>query len=474
MRISAPNLILRKVRGAEKAHTGHMKQIDRLRTLGLFDARVPRYTSYPTAPVFSPAVGADQQAQALAALDPAVPVSVYLHIPFCERLCWFCACRTQGTRTLSPVESYIGTLERELDLLRDILPAGLRMGRMHWGGGTPTILPPQLIHRLAQAVRAVIPATDDCEFSVEIDPTMVDRDKIAALAAEGMNRASLGIQDFDPQVQAAIGREQPFDVTRACVDDLRAAGIGSLNADLVYGLPHQDIARLDDTVSKVLDLAPDRVALFGYAHVPWVSKRQQLIPADALPDELTRHALANHAARRFADAGFTAIGIDHFALPHDTLARAAHQGHLRRNFQGYTDDTCPTLIGLGASSISRLPAGYVQNAPATAAYIQRIESGQLAGARGHVMTPDDLLRGRAIEMLMCDFRLDRDALRREFGALAATLAPTLAAVAERFGDLVRLDDAALDIRPEGRPLTRIIASAFDAHVPDGVRYSQAS
>ncbi|WP_370276340.1 oxygen-independent coproporphyrinogen III oxidase [Roseovarius indicus] len=451
-----------------------MKQIDRLRSLGLFDARVPRYTSYPTAPVFSPEVGAAHQVKALAALNPDEPVSVYLHIPFCERLCWFCACRTQGTKTLSPVESYIGTLEQELALLKDTLPAGLRMGRMHWGGGTPTILPPHLIHRLAQAVRAVIPPTEDHEFSVEIDPTMVDPDKIAALAQEGMNRASIGIQDFDPKVQQAIGRIQPFDVTRACVEDLRAAGVHSLNADLVYGLPHQDIARMDDTISKVLELEPDRLALFGYAHVPWVSKRQQLIDEEALPKEAERYELAKLAAQRFEDAGFDAIGIDHFARSGDTLARAARTGHLRRNFQGYTDDTCPTLIGLGASSISRLPLGYVQNAPATAAYIQRIESGTLAGSRGHVMTEEDLLRARVIEMLMCDFRINRPALRQVFGDTSNIVDPLIAQVATRFSDYVELSENYLDISRAGRPLTRIIASWFDAHVPDGVKYSQAS
>ncbi|MEY8837919.1 oxygen-independent coproporphyrinogen III oxidase [Cribrihabitans sp. XS_ASV171] len=451
-----------------------MKQIDRLRTLGLFDARVPRYTSYPTAPVFSPEVGARQQRDALAALDPDEPVSVYLHVPFCERLCWFCACRTQGTRTLTPVEAYIGTLEQELALLRDVLPKGLRMGRMHWGGGTPTILPPALIHRLARAVKSVVPPTDDCEFSVEIDPTMVDRDKIAALAAEGMNRASIGIQDFDPVVQQAIGRMQPYDVTLACVDDLRAAGIRSLNADLVYGLPHQDAARLDDTVSKVLDLGPDRIALFGYAHVPWMSKRQQLIDEDALPGEVARYELAELAARRFKGAGFESIGIDHFALPGDALATAARTGHLRRNFQGYTDDSCATLIGLGASSISRLPTGYIQNAAATPAYVQRIEAGDLAGARGHVMTGEDLMRARAIETIMCDFRLDLSELRAAFGARADSLKPEMALVAEQCGDLVSLDDDVLAIRADGRALTRIVASRFDAHVPEGARYSQAS
>ncbi|SFE51403.1 oxygen-independent coproporphyrinogen III oxidase [Roseivivax sediminis] len=451
-----------------------MTQIDRLRSLGLFDARVPRYTSYPTAPVFSADIGAAHQAAALAGLDPAEPVSVYIHIPFCERLCWFCACRTQGTQTLTPVENYIGTLEQELALLKETLPAGLRMGRMHWGGGTPTILPPALIHRLAQAVKAVLPPTEDCEFSVEIDPTMVDTPKIAALAAEGMTRASIGIQDFDPLVQQAIGRMQPFDVTRACVDDLRDAGIGSLNADLVYGLPHQNAARLDDTLDKVLDLGPDRIALFGYAHVPWMSKRQKLIDAASLPQEVARYRLAERAADRFRGAGFTPIGIDHFARPGDGLELAARTGRLRRNFQGYVDDSCATLIGLGASSISRLPAGYVQNAPATPAYVQRIEAGELAAVRGHVMTDEDLMRARAIEMIMCDFRLDLEALHERFGAMAARLRPEIAAVAARFGDLVEVTSTGLTVPPDGRVLARLVAHVFDAHAPEGARYSQAS
>ncbi|MHA6325099.1 oxygen-independent coproporphyrinogen III oxidase [Roseivivax sp. CAU 1753] len=451
-----------------------MTHLDKLRAFGLFDARVPRYTSYPTAAVFSPGTGAAFQAASLAALDPGVPVSVYLHIPFCERLCWFCACHTQGTQTLSPVEAYIGTLEAELALMREILPRGLRMGRLHWGGGTPTILPPALIHRLAGAVREVFAPAEDFEFSVEIDPTMVNRAKIDALATEGMTRASIGIQDFDPEVQAAIGRAQPFDVTRACVADLRAAGITSLNTDLVYGLPHQTEARIADTVEKVLSFAPDRVALFGYAHVPWVSKRQKLIDEDALPDDEARLRLAQLAAARFEAAGLAPVGIDHFARPGDALDTARRTGMLRRNFQGYTADTCQTLIGLGASSISRLPGGYVQNAAATAAYIQRIEAGQLAGIRGHEMAGEDDLRARAIERLMCDFRLDPADLRAEFGEAARVLAPLLAGIAARFGDLVEQTGDVIEIRPEGRPLTRIIASAFDAHVPDGVRYSRAS
>jgi len=451
-----------------------MEHSDRLQALGLFDARVPRYTSYPTAAVFSPDTGPEFQRRSLETLDPVDPVSVYIHIPFCERLCWFCACHTQGTQTLGPVESYIETLEAELEMLRGTLPDGLRMGRLHWGGGTPTILPPPLIHRLSQAIRNVFTPAADFEFSVEIDPTMVDRAKIDALATEGMTRASIGIQDFDPEVQQAIGRLQPFDITRTCVDDLRAAGITSLNTDLVYGLPHQSLARIEDTIDKVLTFAPDRVALFGYAHVPWVSKRQKLIDETALPDDLARYTLATRAAERFVETGLTAIGIDHFARPEDDLAKALATGRLRRNFQGYTADICQTLIGLGASSISSLPGGYVQNAPATAAYKQRIAQGVCPGVRGYALTPDDKLHARAIERLMCYFTLDLDALSLEYGPRAHALAPYLAEMAERFAPFAKLEGTRISISPEGRALTRIITSVLDQHVPEGVRYSRAS
>jgi oxygen-independent coproporphyrinogen-3 oxidase len=445
-----------------------------LRALGLFDARVPRYTSYPTAAVFRPTVDGSMQARELGALDPAQPVSVYVHIPFCERLCWFCACHTQGTQTLGPVEGYLDAVERELARLRETIPAGLRMGRLHWGGGTPTILPPPLIRRLAGAVRDVFPPAERFEFSVEIDPTMVDAAKIDALAGEGMTRASIGIQDFDPEVQAAIGRLQPFETTRACVDMLRRAGVDSLNADLVYGLPHQTGARIADTVEKVLSMAPDRVALFGYAHVPWVSKRQKLIDEDALPGDEARHALAGLAADRFRDAGLAPIGIDHFARPGDELALAASGGRLRRNFQGYTADDCDTLIGVGASSISKLPGGYVQNASATAAYLQRVNDGRLAGARGHLFGGEDRLRARAIEMLMCDFAVDLDRLDAEHPGASRALAAAVADIRKRFAPAIRSTDRGFAVRPGWRALTRIVAGAFDAHVPEGVRYSRAS
>lgn len=309
---------------------------------------------------------------------------------------------------------------------------------------------------------------------MEIDPTMVDRAKIDALAAQGMTRASIGIQDFDRIVQRTIGRLQPFEITRTCVADLRAAGITSLNTDLVYGLPHQTVARIEDTIDKVLTFEPDRVALFGYAHVPWVSKRQKLIDEDALPDDMARYALAAWAAEQFTGAEMTPVVIDHFARPDDDLALAVTSGRLRRNFQGNTTDTCETLIGLGASSISRFPEGSVQNAPATAAYEQRIASGCLPGARGFTLTQADRLHARAIERLMCSFTLDLEDSRPEFGHRVETLTSQLAEITSRFAPFVQKDGSRIVILPEGRPLTRIIASVFDQHVPEGVRYSRAS
>lgn len=449
-----------------------MEHLTNLRRLGLFDTRVPRYTSYPPATAFNPQTGLAFQTQCLKALDPATPVSVYVHIPFCERLCWFCACRTQGTTTLKPVVHYLEIVKQELEHLRATLPEGVRMGQLHWGGGTPTILPPDMIRALAKAIKDVIPPAHDFSFSVEIDPTLVDDDKIAALADMGMPRASIGIQDFATDVQAAIGRKQSFEATKDCVDSLRRAGITSLNADLVYGLPFQTPDKLADTIAKVRLLDPDRIALFGYAHVPTFSKRQKLIPNAALPDEEARYQLARQAAAAFIAGGYTPIGIDHFGKPDDALTRASNAGHLRRNFQGYTDDTCHTLIGIGASSISQFAQGYVQNASATAAYIERVEAGVLSGHRGYQMTAQDRLRAAAINMLMCDFAIDLDVLAAHPDA--KTLAPIHAAIVADFAGYVVQEGSKITITPAGRPLTRIIAQRYDGFSDIAAQYSQAS
>ncbi len=450
-----------------------MTQESQLAALGLFDAAVPRYTSYPTAPKFASHIGSVNYAAWLAAIPAATDMSLYLHVPFCRRLCWFCACRTQGTSTLAPVAAYVQTLLAELAMLRAHLAPGIRLARLHWGGGTPTLLSPAMITDLATAIFTAFPLAPGGEFSVEIDPNEIDNARLDALVAAGMNRASIGVQDFDPDIQAAIGREQGFDLTRDVVQAIRARGVTSLNADILYGLPHQTPARITTSVQKLLSLAPDRVALYGYAHVPWMSRRQQMIPSEALPTPAARLDLFNIAAHLFAADGYRAIGIDHFALPADGLAHAAQSGRLRRNFQGYTDDTAPVLIGLGASAISRLPQGYAQNASATAAHTKAVRAGRFSTHRGHALTPEDHLRARMIEMIMCDFAVDTAALVRAFPAGRALVADLCTRIATTFGHMVSYHDDWLHILPRARPLTRMIAQVCDAYDAAGARFSAA-
>lgn len=444
-----------------------------LARLGLFDARVPRYTSYPTAPQFKPGMGSEQFTDWIGAIAPGSQVSLYLHVPFCRRLCWFCACRTQGTRTDAPVLAYVETLKAELELLRAALPEGVTLSRLHWGGGTPTLLPPAQMRDLAAKVFDVVPLGEGAEFSVEIDPNEIDDARLDALAEAGMNRASIGVQDFDPHIQAIIGRDQSFEITHAATEAIRARGITSLNADILYGLPDQSTARMTDSVQKLLSLNPDRVALYGYAHVPWMARRQQMIPSDSLPRPEERLGLYDSARRLFLWDGYDEIGIDHFARPHDGLAKAARAGTLRRNFQGYTDDTAPVLIGLGASSISRFPQGYAQNVPGTSDWTKAVRAGRFATARGHAFAGDDLLRARIIEMLMCGFATDDAELRATFGVSPTQLDALYRPVLERFDGFLECAPRGLRIPEPGRPLTRMIAAAFDAYAMSREGHSTA-
>lgn len=444
-----------------------------LSRLGLFDARVPRYTSYPTAPQFGGGVTTAEFINWIEAVPAGSEISLYLHVPFCRRLCWFCACRTQGTVSDDPVRAYAKVLKAEIALLRAHLAPGVRLSRLHWGGGTPTMLAPELITDLAATIFDVVPMGPGAEFSVEIDPMEVDAPRLDALAAAGMNRASIGVQDFDPEIQATIGREQPYETTVAVAEMIRARGVASLNADILYGLPHQTDARIADSVQKLLALSPDRVALYGYAHVPWMSRRQQMIPSDAIPTPQERLGLFETARTLFVADGYDEIGIDHFARPTDGMAKAAKAGTLRRNFQGYTDDTSPVLIGLGASSISRFPQGYAQNASATAVHTKAIRAGQFSTHRGHVFSGEDKLRGRLIEALMCDFRINRAEILRDYDVSADRLQTLLSDAANAFPGMVALDDTGLSIPPEGRPLTRMVARMFDAYDQSKAKHSAA-
>ena len=444
-----------------------------LSRLGLFDAKVPRYTSYPTAPHFGGGVDSARFSEWIRAIPEGNAISLYVHVPFCRRLCWFCACRTQGTQSEKPVAAYLEVLKEELALLGAALPRGVRLARLHWGGGTPTLLSAPMMQELAGAIAEIAPFAESYEFSVEIDPNEIDGPRLDALAAAGMNRASIGVQDFDPDIQSTIGRIQSFDATRDAVEAIRARGVESLNADILYGLPHQTQARITESVQKLLSLSPDRVALYGYAHVPWMAKRQQMIPSDALPTPEERLSLFDVARRLFVWDGYDEIGIDHFARPEDGLAVAAREGRLRRNFQGYTDDTADVLIGVGASAISRFPQGYAQNAPATSAHTTAIRDGRFSTSRGHVFSEEDKLRGRMIEALMCDFRIDAAEIADSFGVSRRRLAEMFAVAGAAFEGLLEITPEGLSVPPEARPLARMVARAFDAYELDKAGHSSA-
>ncbi|WP_417808726.1 oxygen-independent coproporphyrinogen III oxidase [Thioclava sp.] len=450
-----------------------MKQESQLAKLGLFDAKVPRYTSYPTAPHFAGGVGPDTFSSWIEQIPAGGSISLYLHVPFCRRLCWFCACRTQGTQSDEPVRAYSEVLLAELEMLRERLAPGVMLSRLHWGGGTPTLMPADMMSRMADAVFDVVPMGEGAEFSVEIDPNEIDASRMDALARAGMNRASIGVQDFDPQIQKVIGREQSYEITKAAVDMIRERGVASLNADILYGLPHQTPTKIANSVQQLLSLGPDRVALYGYAHVPWMARRQTMIPSDHLPTPQERLKLFEVARDLFVADGYDEIGIDHFALPTDGLAMAQKNGKLRRNFQGYTDDQAEALVGLGASSISRFPQGYAQNASATSKHTGAIRDGQFSTARGHAFSDEDKLRGRMIEALMSDFEIKTDELVRDFGAKPDELTQMFAACVEQFGDMVEMTEHGLRIPAKGRPLTRMIARNFDAYDMSASSHSSA-
>ncbi|KIC36769.1 oxygen-independent coproporphyrinogen III oxidase [Leisingera sp. ANG-M7] len=440
-----------------------MEQKAQLAELGLFDAKVPRYTSYPTAPHFGKETDSAQFSSWISNISPGSSISLYMHVPFCRRLCWFCACRTQGTHSDAPVEAYVQVLKAEIALLKAQLPEGITLSRLHWGGGTPTLLSADLIRDLAGTITEAFPLAPRAEFSVEIDPNEIGDRRLDALAEAGMNRASVGVQDFDSTIQQAIGRIQSFEATRAAIEQLRAHGIRSLNADILYGLPHQTPAIMTESVQKLLSLTPDRVAVYGYAHVPWMAGRQSMIRSDALPTPEARLELFETARQLFQWDGYREIGIDHFARPHDGLAVAQQTGRLRRNFQGYTDDPAEVLIGIGASAISRFPQGYAQNAPATSAYVRAIRNGQFATARGHAFGGEDLLRARLIEALMCDFRICREEILSRFAVTEANLDRLFAEASAAFPGMLEVSAKGLKIREEARPLTRMIARSFDAY-----------
>ena len=432
-----------------------------------YDGRVPRYTSYPTAPHFSPAVGEGDYRSWLARVDPSEPVSLYLHIPFCQQLCWYCGCHTQVVNRRGPVSDYVDALLGEIALVAHAIGARVPVSSIHFGGGTPNALSPHDLDRIFGEIRHRFAVLPDCEIAAEIDPRVLTAEWIEAAAGHGLSRASLGVQDIDLRVQEAIHRVQPFEMTARAVEGFRRAGVGSINLDLMYGLPHQSAATIARTIGAVAALRPDRIALFGYAHVPWMKPAQKLIDEAALPGAVERYEQQKLASDLLAEAGYVPVGLDHFALDTDELARSLADGRMRRNFQGYTTDAAQTLIGVGASSIGRLAEGYVQNLPRIPEWRQALAEGRLPVARGIAVSAEDRLRGGIIETLMCSFRVDlpeTSPFERELERLSPLVED----------GLVILHGRSVLVTERGRPFIRTICAVFDSYLDRGTaRHSAA-
>ncbi len=427
--------------------------------------RLPRYTSYPTAPHFCGAIGPETYAGWLKAIPRHASASLYLHVPFCRSMCWYCGCHTSVARRDEPIAVYTSALRSEIDLVSRQIDRRIKVGHIHFGGGTPTIMAPESFVDLIGSIRQSFFVLPSAEIAVEIDPRTLTARMIDTLALGGVNRASLGVQSFDPLVQCAINRVQTFEETAAATKDLRQAGIAGINFDLIYGLPYQTVMSCLDTVSRCVELRPDRFSVFGYAHVPAFKKHQRKINEAYLPDSVARHDQSCAIANALKDAGYLQIGLDHFALPSDEMAVAQREGALHRNFQGYTTDASNILLGFGASAIGYLPQGYVQNDVGTRAYMESIASGRLATVKGYALTEDDRLRAEIIERIMCDFSVDLGQVCARHGLAPETILQSSPRLQGLISDgIVELDGASLALKDDSRFLVRSVAAVFDAHL----------
>jgi oxygen-independent coproporphyrinogen-3 oxidase len=439
------------------------------RFLAYAETQAPRYTSYPTAPHFQSGVGDAEMRGWLGGIDADASLSLYLHVPYCRDLCWYCGCNTYAARREEPLNEFVWTLGREIDLV-SAASASRRVVEIHWGGGTPNILSPAQFKAIASRLAQRFDIDSGAQHAIELDPRYVEREKAEAYVAAGVTRVSLGVQDLNPRVQEAIGRVQSLETVQHAVDVLREAGIAGLNMDLMYGLPRQTAADLRESIRQAAAMRPYRIALFGYAHVPWFKKRQRLIAEDTLPGARERFDQAEIAKTALEALGYEAIGLDHFALPADELAAAAREGRLRRSFQGYVVQPAAAIIGLGPSAISTLPHGYAQNAPEPGAWARAITEGRLAVCRGHTLSADDRIRRRLIEQIMCDFEGDLRPLGGA-GACARELENLQPMIAD---GMVRIAGDVITVSPEAEPFCRLVGMAFDAYAQrNGARHSRA-
>jgi oxygen-independent coproporphyrinogen-3 oxidase len=427
---------------------------------------LPRYTSYPTALAFQPIAAGPDARGWIGRTEAHAPISAYVHVPFCRRLCWYCGCHTTVAHDYERIGAFFEVIRREVDLAAEALGPHAGLAHLHFGGGSPNALSPEHFLALAEQLKTRLMLRPEAEFAVELDPGLLERSFITALGEAGVTRASLGVQTFDPVVQAKVNRIQPFDQVAAAVEALRAAGVKGLNFDLMYGLPRQDEDSVARSAELALELAPDRVSVFGYAHVPWMKKHQQVIAEADLADAAGRWAQAAAADAVLTEAGYVRIGLDHYAKPDDGLARAVREGRLRRNFQGYTDDPADVLVPFGPSAIGQFRQGFVQNAAAADVWREAVGRGELPLARQLALSPEDRLRAAVIERLMCDLSVDVGAVCTSHGhapdALDAGIAAAAAlgedGICEVAGRRVRVPEAA-------RRLVRAAAACFDARLP---------
>lgn len=434
----------------------------------------PRYTSYPTAVEFHSGFGEAEWRDALREDqrrwegESAPAASLYFHLPYCRTLCYFCACNKVISLDRSVLEPYLVTLRKELLAYRELLDNRmLPIEQLHWGGGSPNYLSADDIVRLQEYTLEVFPETlPDGDISVELDPRTTTSDQIDALRRTGFNRVSLGVQDFDPRVQEAVNRIQSFEQTSALVDECRAAGFGGVNIDLIYGLSFQTVDGFRRTIDRVLEIRPDRVALYGYAHVTWLQKVQKTLERGDLPTPDERIKIFTAALKQFTDAGYIYIGLDHFALPKDSLSVALETGKLNRNFMGYTSHRGARIYGFGASAISSLPRAFAQNTKEIAAYQTGVMAGSLPVERGLARTREDELRGEIIESLLCMGSVDIPRIERDYAIeFESHFASTLSALKEFETDgLLIRDSLSLRVTAIGRLFARNIAMTFDAYL----------
>ena len=429
----------------------------------------PRYTSYPTAAEFRDDFPADEWPKMLHSDACNRTGAFYVHLPFCRSLCYFCACHKVITSSHAPVRRYLHALKAEMRIASDYLGVGFAVDHLHLGGGTPNFLEPRELEELIRGFDEAFPCrTDNAELSIELDPRTTSREHVRMLAHLGFTRISCGVQDFDSAVQEAINRHQTFEQTRELFDSARNLGLESINIDLIYGLPRQTLSGFEQTLDRVLCLRPDRVALYGYAHLPSREKVQTSFRRFPLPAPAERIALLLLAVTRLESAGYVFIGIDHFALPTDPLVRAQKEGTLRRNFMGYTDRVSEPLIGFGVSAISSLPGAFAQNEKRIDEYERSLlDEAKLPVKYGVIRTPDDRVRGEIIERLLCDRRVSYENFRARLGVeFEGYFAESLRDLQELEGDgLIRRTSTAIEITSPGEFFLRNVAMAFDRYLP---------